>query len=73
MNTYLYAWSNNGSCGITKVIARSYEDCQDKIIEEFMEYYDDLSDTIPFNEFRDILYDKHEFVLGDIYNIEEFE
>ena len=38
-----------------------------------LEYYDDLSDTIPFNEFRDILYDKHEFVLGDIYNIEEFE
>lgn len=73
MNTYLYSWYNDSECGITKVVARSYEDCQDKIIESFMDDYDDLSDTVSFDEFCRILCDKYQFVLGTIYNIEEFE
>ena len=45
----------------------------DKIIESFMDDYEDLPDTVSFDEFCRILCDKYQFVLGTIYNIEEFE
>ena len=47
MNTYLFPWHTDEVCRIGKVVARSYEDCEEKIKSMYINKYDDLE----INEF----------------------
>ena len=72
MNTYLYAYYNGENCSIKKMMARNFEECQNKIMEKFINFYSDLDDTMDFDDFVWDLYDKHEIFIGDIFDINEF-
>ncbi len=53
-------------------MARNFEECQNKIMEKFIDFYSDLDDTMDFDDFVWDLYDKHEIFIGDIFEINEF-
>lgn len=72
MNTYLYPWSSDEYCDIQKVIAKSLQDCERKIIEYYCNKWNDLSDTLDFEEFVDQLFEEHNIYIGNIYEIDEF-
>ena len=66
MNTYLFPWHTDEVCRIGKVVARSYEDCEEKIKSMYINKYDDLDD------FCEELADKHGIYLGEVSEINEF-
>lgn len=72
MNTYLYAWHTDEYCTISKVIARNYEDCENKIKSEYTNEYEDLDDLLDFDEFCGELANNHGIYIGDIFEINEF-
>lgn len=72
MNTYLFPWHTDEICSIGKIVARSYEDCEEKIKSMYINKYDDLDDLLDYDEFCDVLADKHGIYLGDISEINEF-
>lgn len=72
MNTYLFPWHTDEVCRISKVVARSYEDCEEKIKSMYINKYDDLDDLLDYDDFCEELADKHEIYLGEISEINEF-
>lgn len=72
MNTYLFPWHTDEVCRIGKVVARSYEDCEEKIKSMYINKYDDLDDLLDYDDFCEELADKHEIYLGEISEINEF-
>lgn len=73
INTYVYPWHTDEVCSIGKVMARNYHDCEKKIIEKYFDKYEDLTEDSEYQLFLDELYDKHGIIIGDIYDISEFE
>lgn len=71
MNTYLYAWHSDEVCTIDKVLARNYEECEDKIKAIYTNKYDDLNDLLDFDDFCEELGNKHGIYIGDIFEINE--
>jgi hypothetical protein len=72
MNTYLFPWHTDEVCRIGKVVARSYEDCEEKIKSMYINKYDDLDDLLDYDDFCEELADKHEIYLGEVSEINEF-
>lgn len=72
MNTYLLPWHTDEVCRIGKVVARSYEDCEEKIKSMYINKYDDLDDLLDYDDFCEELADKHEIYLGEVSEINEF-
>ena len=72
MNTYLFPWHTDEVCRIGKVVARSYEDCEEKIKSMYINKYDDLDDLLDSDDFCEELADKHEIYLGEVSEINEF-
>lgn len=72
MNTYLFPWHTDEVCRIGKVVARSYEDCEEKIKSMYINKYDDLDDLLDYDDFCEELADKHGIYLGEISEISEF-
>lgn len=72
MNTYLYAYCDGQQCDIEKVVARNYEDCQNKIMSIYLNQCEDIDDTLSFDEFCDDLYYKYDILIGPIKEINEF-
>ena len=72
MNTYLFPWHTDEVCRIGKVVARSYEDCEEKIKSMYINKYDDLDDLLDYDDFCEELADKHAIYLGEVYEINEF-
>lgn len=72
MNIYLFPWYTDEICSIGKIVARSYEDCEEKIKSAYINKYDDLDDLLDYDEFCKMLDDKHGIYLGDISEINEF-
>lgn len=72
MNIYLFPWYTDEICSIGKIVARSYEDCEEKIKSTYINKYDDLDDLLDYDEFCKVLDDKHGIYLGDISEINEF-
>ena len=60
MNIYLFPWHTDEVCTISKVVARSYEDCEEKIKSMYI------------NKFCIELAEKHGIYLGDVSEINEF-
>ena len=72
MNTYLFPWHTDDVCRIDKVVARSYEDCEEKIKSMYINKYDDLDDLLDYDDFCEELANKHGIQLGDVFEINEF-
>lgn len=72
MNTYLFPWHTDEVCRIGKVVARSYEDCKEKIKSMYINKYDDLDDLLDYDDFCEELADKHRIYLGEVSEINEF-
>ena len=72
MNTYLFPWHTDEVCRIGKVVARSYEDCEEKIKSMYINKYDDLDDLLDYDDFCEELADKHGIYLGEVSEINEF-
>ena len=72
MNIYLFPWHTDEVCTISKVVARSYEDCEEKIKSMYVNKYDDLDDLLDYDDFCIELAEKHEIYLGDVSDINEF-
>lgn len=72
MNTYLFPWHTDEVCRIGKVVARSYEDCEEKIKSMYINKYDDLDDLLDYDDFCEELADKRGIYLGEISEINEF-
>lgn len=72
MNTYLFPWSSDIECSITKIVARNFQDCEDRIKDIYLNKYDDLNDLLDFEEFCEELCDKHGIFVGNIFEIDEF-
>lgn len=72
MNIYLYPWHTDLVCDISKVVARSYEECEDKIKRIYLDKYDDLDDLLEYDDFCEDLACKHGIYLGSVFEINEF-
>lgn len=72
MNIYLFPWHTDDQCTITKVLARNYTDCEEKIKQMYLDKYDDLDDLLDYDDFLCDIYDKHGIVIGDIFELNEF-
>lgn len=72
MNTYLFPWHTDEVCRIGKVVARSYEDCKEKIKSMYINKYDDLDDLLDYDDFCEELADKHGIYLGEVSEVNEF-
>ena len=54
------------------MVARSYEDCEEKIKSMYINKYDDLDDLLDYDDFCEELADKHGIYLGEVSEINEF-
>ena len=51
MNTYLYPWHDlKGNNQIGTVYAKSYTDCEERLAKHLIDKYDELDDTLEFDE-----------------------
>ena len=71
MNTYYFAKLEDAENLIIKKSAISLQDCQDKIVNSYMEIFDDLEDSGDFEDFLYELSDKHDIFIGRIYESDE--
>ena len=73
MNQFLYPWHDlEGNNQIGVVLARSFTDCQEKLSKHLIDKYENLDDTLEFDELLDQLGDEYGVYIGDIYDITEF-
>lgn len=72
MNKYIVPICNinNGEVWIKVVIAKSNSDCQEKIMEDFLNRYD-LEDVSSYREFTQILDSDYDILIGEIKDVEE--
>ena len=75
MNTYLVPFDDNDTCDIFKVCANDWNDCENKIMNRYVNLLDsdELADTDDFNYFCRYLYDNYDIFIGTIHEIEDFE
>lgn len=62
MNIYLFPWHTDEACTISKVVARSYEDCEEKIKSMYINKYDDLDDLLDYDDFCIELAENMEYI-----------
>lgn len=73
MNQYLYPWHDlEGNNQIGSIFAKSFPECKEKLFEHLIDKYDELDDTLDFEELLDQLRDIYGVYIGDIYDITEF-
>lgn len=75
MNTYLLPICSDVDNIIYKVVAKDLRAAEDKYMKILMDKYIEDEDIDPdtFSEFRGILLDTANIVIGDIYSLDEFE
>lgn len=73
MNQYLYPWHDlNGNNQIGVIVARGYTDCLEKLSKRLVDKYENLDDTLEFDDLLEQLGDLYGVYIGDIYDINEF-
>lgn len=73
MNQYLYPWHDmEGGNEIRTIRARGYTECREKLAELLIDEYEDLDDTLEYDELIEQLADIYNIFVGDIYEITEF-
>ena len=73
MNKYLIPICNASDiakCWIEVIMARSNEECQDKLMNILLDKFDYLEDTTTYNEFVDKA-DSNNIIIGKITDIDE--
>lgn len=75
MNTYLVPFDDNDTCDIFKVYANDWNECENKVIDRYINLLDsdELADIDDFNKFCNYLYDNYNIFIGTIHEIEDFE
>lgn len=76
MNTYLIPYACTEShCDIFKVVARSYAECKQKIMNRFIRQYEDddkIADIDDYNDFCDYLWDTYDIMIGEVHELDEY-
>lgn len=73
MNQYLYPWHDlNGNNQIGSIFAKSFANCKERLSEQLINKYDELDDTLEFEDLLEQLGDIYGVYIGDIYDITEF-
>lgn len=74
MNQYLYPWHDllgHNEIGVIK--AKNYTDCLEKLSKFLIDKYEELDDTLEFDDLLEQLGDIYGVYIGDIYDIIEFQ
>lgn len=71
MNTYLIPVNNSEEIYIDYVKARSIEDAEQRIIDNYLDEDDDV--PADWNDFIIYMDNKYDYVFGDFYELSEFE
>lgn len=74
MNQYLYPWHDllgHNEIGVIK--AKSYTDCLEKLSKFLIDKYEELDDTLEFDDLLEQLGNIYGVYIGDIYDIIEFQ
>lgn len=76
MNTYLIPYAcTETHCDIFKIVARSYAECKQKIMNRFIRQYEDddnIADIDDYDTFCDYLRDTYDTMIGEIHELEEY-
>lgn len=74
MNIYLYpVCINGGKPEIRKVVAKGYNECLDKIEQNYLDSIDELEDTFEdFDDFCATLVVNYDINIGDVVELEQF-
>ena len=73
MNLYLYPWHDSeGNNQIRSITAKSFPDCKDKLIQHLINEYEDLNDTLEYDELLNQLEEEYGVCIGELYDITEF-
>ena len=73
MNLYLYPWHDSeGNNKIGSITAKSFPDCKDKLIQHLINEYEDLNDTLEYDELLNQLEEEYGVCIGELYDITEF-
>lgn len=73
MNQYLYPWHDlDGNIQIGSINARNYTDCLERLSQRLVDKYDNLDDTLDFDDLLEQLGNLYGVYIGDIYDITEF-
>jgi hypothetical protein len=73
MNQYLYPWHDlEGNNQIGHLQARGYTDCIEKLSKYLIDKYDQLDDTLEFEDLLEQLGELYGVYIGEIYDITEF-
>lgn len=71
MNTYLIPINNSEEIYIDYVKARSIEDAEQRIMDNYLDEDDDV--PADWNDFIIYMDNKYDYVFGDFYELSEFE
>lgn len=71
MNTYLIPINNSEEIYIDYVKARSIEDAEQRIMDNYLDENDDV--PADWNDFIIYMDNKYDYVFGDFYELSEFE
>lgn len=73
MNQYLYPWHDlHGNNQIGSLAARSFPEFKEKFSQYLVNEYDQLDDTLEYDELIEQLGELYGVYIGDIYDITEF-
>lgn len=76
MNTYLIPYACTEShCDIFKIVARSYAECEQKIMSRFVRQYEDddnIAGIDDYDRFCDYLWDTYDIMIGNIHELDEY-
>ena len=71
MNTYLIPINNSEEIYIDYVKARSIEDAEQRIMDNYLDENDDV--PADWNDFIIYMDNKYDYMFGDFYELSEFE
>lgn len=71
MNTYLLPISDGQECWIEHVTAKGIVDAENKLVKYLADMYEFIDYGDSFTDMLDVMQD-HGFVIGELYDIEEF-
>ena len=71
MNTYLLPISDGQECWIEQVTAKGIVDAENKLVKYLADMYEFIDYGDSFTDMLDVMQD-HGFVIGELYDIEEF-
>lgn len=73
MNQYLYPWYDlDGGIEIRTIRARGYTEGREKLCKLLVDQYEELDDTLDYDELLEQLADIYGIYVGDIYDITEY-